>query len=67
MVPQPWVSVYMHVEDMMASLHSDLYFICYSFSAHGATALGKRVYACGGYDGVSSLRSVEVYCQDTDR
>lgn len=30
-------------------------------SALGATALGDIIYVCGGYDGVTSLNSVERY------
>ena len=30
-------------------------------SALGAAALGGKLYVCGGYDGVSSLNSVECY------
>lgn len=32
----------------------------------GATSLGNYIYVCGGYDGVTSLNSVEKYCPDTD-
>lgn len=31
------------------------------FSALGATSLGDIIYVCGGYDGVTSLNSVERY------
>lgn len=35
-------------------------------SALGATALGQVIYVCGGYDGVTSLSSVEKYCPQGD-
>jgi len=31
------------------------------FSALGAVAITRRLYVLGGYDGVTSLKSVEVY------
>ena len=31
------------------------------YSALGAAALDDKLYVCGGYDGVTSLRSVECY------
>ena len=31
------------------------------FSAVGAAALNGRLYVCGGYDGVTSLNTVECY------
>lgn len=36
------------------------------FSALGATALGDIIYVCGGYDGVTSLNSVERYHPSTN-
>ncbi|KAJ8035847.1 Kelch-like protein 18 [Holothuria leucospilota] len=36
------------------------------YSVLGVTALGGRVYACGGYDGDSSLSSVECYDPETN-
>lgn len=38
--------------------------MCYS--ALGAAALDSKLYVCGGYDGVSSLSSVESYDARTD-
>jgi len=35
-------------------------------SALGAVALKGRVYICGGFDGSSSLNSVEMYDPETD-
>ena len=35
--------------------------LIFLFSALGASALGGKLYVCGGYDGVSSLNSVECY------
>lgn len=35
-------------------------------SAVGVAALDDRVYICGGYDGVTSLSTVECYCPKTD-
>jgi len=35
-------------------------------SALGAVALGGKVYICGGFDGTSSLNSVEIYDPETD-
>lgn len=35
-------------------------------SAVGAAALNNRLYVCGGYDGVSSLNTVECYHPETD-
>ena len=35
-------------------------------SALGAVALGGKVYICGGFDGMSSLNSVEMYDPETD-
>ena len=36
-------------------------------SALGAAALDGKLYVCGGYDGVSSLSSVECYDPVADR
>lgn len=36
------------------------------YSALGATALGDIIYVCGGYDGVTSLNSVERYHPSTN-
>uniref|UniRef100_A0A914S5E3 Kelch repeat protein n=1 Tax=Parascaris equorum TaxID=6256 RepID=A0A914S5E3_PAREQ len=36
-------------------------------SALGAAVVNERLYVCGGYDGISSLSSVEVYNAITDR
>lgn len=36
-------------------------------SALGAAAMDGRLYVCGGYDGVSSLRTCEVYYPKNDR
>lgn len=38
----------------------------YYSSALGATSLGDIIYVCGGYDGVTSLNSVERYHPHTD-
>lgn len=35
-------------------------------SAVGVAALDDRIYICGGYDGVTSLSTVESYCPSTD-
>jgi len=35
-------------------------------SALGAVALGGKVYICGGFDGASSLNSVEMYDPEMD-
>lgn len=35
-------------------------------SAVGVAALDDKVYICGGYDGVTSLSTVECYCPKTD-
>lgn len=35
-------------------------------SALGAAAVGGKLLVCGGYDGVSSLHSVEIYDPKTD-
>lgn len=35
-------------------------------SAVGVAALNDRVYICGGYDGITSLSTVECYCPKTD-
>lgn len=32
----------------------------------GAAALNNRLYVCGGYDGISSLNTVECYHPETD-
>lgn len=32
----------------------------------GATSLGDQIYVCGGYDGVTSLNSVERYHPQTN-
>jgi len=37
-----------------------------NFSAVGAAALGDRLYVCGGYDGITSLSTVECYHPDRD-
>jgi kelch-like protein 18 len=37
------------------------FFFAFPFSALGAAALGGELYVCGGYDGVTSLSSVEKY------
>jgi len=36
-------------------------------SALGAVTLGGKVYICGGFDGMSSLNSVEMYDPDADQ
>lgn len=36
------------------------------FSALGAVAINRKLYVCGGYDGVSSLKTVEVYDPEKD-
>lgn len=33
----------------------------YIFSAVGAATLQNKLYVCGGYDGISSLNTVECY------
>ena len=40
------------------------YKFAYHFSAVGAAVLNDRLYVCGGYDGVSSLNTVEYYNPD---
>lgn len=35
-------------------------------SAVGAAALNDRLYVCGGYDGITSLSTVECYHPDRD-
>jgi len=37
------------------------------FSALGAVSLNYKLYVCGGYDGVSSLNSVEMYDESADQ
>ena len=44
-----------------------LSFLIPCFSALGAAALDGKLYICGGYDGVSSLSSVECYDPDTNK
>ncbi len=39
----------------------------YRRSALGAAVLNGRIYVCGGYDGVSSLRTCEVYNPEQNR
>lgn len=39
----------------------------YAHSAVGTTALGDHLYVCGGYDGVTSLNTVERYSPQTDK
>ena len=41
------------------------YFIFHS--ALGAAALDGKLYVCGGFDGISSLDTVECYNKDTNR
>ncbi|UYV72134.1 KLHL18 [Cordylochernes scorpioides] len=36
------------------------------FCAVGATSLYNRLYVCGGYDGISSLNTVECYNPETN-
>lgn len=36
-------------------------------SAMGTVVVDGHVYVCGGYDGKSSLNSVECYSPETDR
>lgn len=36
-------------------------------SAMGTVVIDGRIYVCGGYDGKSSLNSVECYFPETDR
>ena len=38
----------------------------YFYSAVGVAALDDCIYVCGGYDGVTSLNTVECYCPKTD-
>lgn len=40
--------------------------VSFGCSAVGAAALNDRLYVCGGYDGVSSLNTVECYHPDSD-
>lgn len=35
--------------------------LIYVFSAVGAATLQNKLYVCGGYDGISSLNTVECY------
>ena len=37
------------------------------FSAMGTVVIDGHIYVCGGYDGKSSLNSVECYSPETDR
>lgn len=37
------------------------------FSAMGTVVLDGQIYVCGGYDGNSSLNSVETYSPETDK
>lgn len=37
------------------------------FSAVGTAALNDYIYVCGGYDGVTSLKTVERYSPGNDR
>lgn len=37
----------------------------YDCSAVGAVALGEHLYVCGGFDGISSLDTVEKYDPST--
>lgn len=39
-------------------------FLC---SALGAAALNGKLYVCGGFDGFTSLDTVECYSPDTNR
>ncbi|VDN13857.1 unnamed protein product [Dibothriocephalus latus] len=39
----------------------------YRRSALGAAVLNGRIYVCGGYDGVASLRTCEVYNPEQNR
>lgn len=42
-------------------------FLCFCWSsALGAVAVGGKVYICGGFDGASSLNSVEMFDPETD-
>lgn len=36
-------------------------------SAMGTVVIDGHIYVCGGYDGKSSLNSVECYSPETDR
>ena len=36
-------------------------------SAVGAVSVGDKLFVCGGFDGVSSLETVERYDPDCDR
>lgn len=36
-------------------------------SAMGTVVMDGHIYVCGGYDGKSSLNSVECYSPETDR
>lgn len=48
----------------MLEREADLAFI---FSAMGTVVIDGHIYVCGGYDGKSSLNSVECYSPETDR
>ena len=37
------------------------------FSALGAASLDDKLYVCGGYDGLTSLDTVECYDAQTDK
>ena len=40
---------------------------CVFSSAVGAVSVGDKLFVCGGFDGVSSLETVECYDPDSDR
>ena len=55
------LSQYMTLTAELDIKHQHSLLVCYTFSALGAAALDSKLYVCGGYDGVSSLSSVERY------
>ena len=56
---------YPRIITKFSSVTNPLMCLFYS-SALGAAALNRRLYVLGGYDGVTSLRSVEVYDPETN-
>lgn len=60
------LSQWPHLLPLILNISINIFLVSRSaiFSAVGAAGLFNRLYACGGYDGVSSLSTVECFFPD---
>lgn len=62
-----WIVVSRVKIDHLVNFYVNLLLLFIFISALGAAALDNKLYVCGGYDGVSSLSSVECYDPNLDQ